>query len=128
MEVRLEVTDSEGKAVRNFSSGEPVHLRLALTNRGDAAVSLPFSSTKTHDAIVRRADGSEVWRWSAGRMFAQVISELALPPGGSEAFEASCDPRRQGQPVLPPGSYEVVGVIPAMGSELRSAPVSFEVE
>ena len=59
-------------------------------------------------------------RWSGGKVLIQ--------PGDSERFEAACDPARAGAEPLAPGRYQVVGIIPAIDSELRSDPVDFVVD
>ncbi len=128
VELRVGVLDAGGQAVDSFASGEPIHLELALTNHGEAPVILPFSSAKTHDLVVLGSDGAEVWRLSKGRMYAQMLSQLELAPGGVERYEAACDPAPTGAPALAPGRYQVVGIIPVMGAELRSEPVHFVVD
>jgi hypothetical protein len=128
IELRVDVVDAEGQDVSTFASGEAIHLGLQLTNHSDNRVSLPFSSSKTYDLIVLGPDGREVWRLSQGRMYAQMLSQLDLEPGDSEHFEAACDPTRGGAPALAPGRYQVVGIIPAMGAELRSEPVDFVID
>jgi hypothetical protein len=126
--LRVDVVDAEGQAVSTFASGEAIHLGRELTNHSEDRVSLPFSWAKTYDLIVLGSDGSEVWRLSEGRMYAQMLSQLDLEPGDSEHYEAACDPTRGGAPALAPGRYQVVGIIPALGAELRSEPVDFVVD
>ena len=77
---------------------------------------------------LQMTDGAEVWRLSRGRMYAQMLSQLELAPGGVERYEAACDPAPTGAPALAPGRYQVVGIFPVMGAELRSEPVHFVVD
>jgi hypothetical protein len=126
--LQVGVVNAEGHAVEAFAAGEAVHLQLELTNHSESAISLPFSSAKTYDVVVLRADGSEAWRLSDGRMYAQMLSQLDLEPGDSERFTAACDPARGGALALEAGRYQVVAIIPSLSAELRSEPTEFVVE
>jgi len=93
-----------------YARGEPVELTLAVTNPGPDPVTLTAPSSQLYDFAVLR-DGTEVWRWSAGRMFLTVLTDLTVPPGGTRAFTETWDQRdRDGRPVGPCG-YVVVGVL-----------------
>ena len=125
--VELELVAGDGSARRTFAAAAPIHFRLTLRNPTASEVRLAFSSGRTRDAVVLAADGSERWRWSDGRMFTQALSELLLEPGVELTFELVCHPAQHGADALPPGRYRAVGVIPAIGAELRSAPIEFEI-
>lgn len=97
-----------------YSTGEPVRLTFAVTNPGPAPVTFTAPSSQLYDFAVLKG-GTEVWRWSAGRMFLTVLTDLTVPPGETRAFTETWDQRdRDGRPVGP-GEYVVVGVI--VGSE-----------
>lgn len=68
----------------------PVRFAFTVTNTGDVPVTLEFNDACKADFVVED-DGTdqEHWRWSEGQMFAQVITDLTLPPGGDETFEAA---------------------------------------
>jgi hypothetical protein len=60
--------------------------------------------------------GREVWRWSAGRLFAQVLGEETLSPsGGERVWQATA------QAQFPPGAYTVKGTILAMEGILAAS-------
>ena len=125
--VQLELVDADGKAQRAFESKAPIRLRVTLRNPSELPVDLSFSSGRTHDAVVLGPDGSELWRWSKGRMFMQALGGMQLAPDSESSFELVCDPSAQGAPPLPPGRYRATGLIPAFGGELQSLAVEFEV-
>jgi hypothetical protein len=78
-----------------------VRFVLTVTNRSDERVSLTFPNSGTADFAV--LDGArEVWRWSNGRAFAQVLRTVELAPGEQVAFEGEWS-----DPVS--GAYEAVG-------------------
>lgn len=76
-DVRVEITGTK----KRFGAGEIIPVQLRLTNTSSAAVTLHFANAQKYDISVTEAEGREVWRWSAGKMFAQATEELTLKPG-----------------------------------------------
>lgn len=67
---------------------ERVRFVFDVTNDGEDAEELTFRDAGKADFVVERADASEEhWRWSEGRMFAQVIETERLAPGESSRYE-----------------------------------------
>jgi hypothetical protein len=60
---------------------------FTVTNTGDEAVELQFSDSCKAEFVVED-DGTEVWRFTEGRMFAQVLSSETLGPGEQATYEA----------------------------------------
>lgn len=51
-------------------------------NSGESTVELTFTSGQTADIVIYGADDDEeVWRWSDGRMFTQMVETMELEPG-----------------------------------------------
>jgi hypothetical protein len=50
-----------------------VRFALSVTNGTSKRIELNFPSGRTHDFVVLDATGREVWRWSDGRMFTQLM-------------------------------------------------------
>lgn len=97
---------------------DAVALVLTVTNDGADPVELTFRNAGKADFAVL-ADDREVWRWSDGRMFAQVIGHERLAPGGSANFEGVwADPR--------PGEYTAVGELRVVDRDV-SARTEFTV-
>lgn len=60
--------------------GEPIELQFANACKADFAV---------------KADGEEIWRFSEGRMFAQMLCQDRLEPGERVVYDAEwgdCEP------------------------------------
>jgi hypothetical protein len=74
---------------------QPVTFTFTVTNTGDQPVSLQFRDACHADFAVFDGD-EELWRWSEGRMFAQVLQESSLDPGEEESFEATWDDPESG--------------------------------
>jgi hypothetical protein len=78
----------EGPLVASLSvltGGSDLQLTLRVTNASEQPVALTFPSAQTHDFVVRQR-GAELWRWSADRMFAAVITSRLLAPGETAEF------------------------------------------
>lgn len=89
MDASLAVTTADG-----------VEFRLTVTNDETEPIELTFRDSGLADFAVLE-EGTEVWRWSDGRMFAQVIGHERLEPGESATFDAEW-------PDPSPGEYTAV--------------------
>lgn len=82
-----------------------VTFALTVRNPDDEPVSVQFSDSCRADVAVVD-DGEEIWRYTEGRMFAQMIGEERFDPGESRTFEVEWDDPRA-------GSYTAVGDLTA---------------
>ena len=105
-----------------YVPGEPVEFVLTLRNTSEHTIHLSFSDSQRYDfRIVDLQNGGELWRWGADRMFAQVLGTERLDPE---------EPRRWREVYegdLPPGEYEVEGIVPTDEETFRST-ASFRVK
>ena len=108
----FEVSLSTDKAV--YRSGEPIALTLSVSNHTGAALRLEFPSTQRFDFAIRDAAGNQIWRWSADRLFAQMLGAEAIGPARPQiVYHAEFTGR------LTPGFYRVEGTLVA-----RDRPLS----
>lgn len=128
LELRLEVRDRSGRAAQRFAAGEPVDLVLEIRNAGEQALALEFATARTHDFRVLDSEGREVWSWSHGRLFAQMLTQLELAPGERRRFAASWDQRDASGTLARPGRYGVVATLASSPSPPPVGPVELEVE
>ncbi|MBK5307172.1 MAG: hypothetical protein JJD92_10835 [Frankiaceae bacterium] len=94
-------------AVQAFSSGGTTTLSADICNVSTTAEVLSYETAREIDISLRQA-GEDVWRWSAGRHFADTAHSVALPVG--ECLTWSTPWREvdaKGAPV-PAGNYSVV--------------------
>ncbi len=78
---RPAVTDSVVSAtvrVEAAPGARTVRFALSVTNGTSRRVELNFPSGQTHDFVVLDVTGREVWRWSDGRMFTQLMKNRLL--------------------------------------------------
>lgn len=124
LRLELELRDASGRALRRPRRSAPITFVLTLHNPGDQPLRLSFASAQTHDVVVLRSDGEEVWRMSHGLFFAQVLTQIVLPPGGSQELPASWEVPEE----LEPGRYRARGLLTTRPTALEAAPVAFSLE
>ncbi|RKX44341.1 MAG: hypothetical protein DRP38_09510, partial [Thermotogae bacterium] len=64
----------------NVSLNETVNISVSVTNVGNQPINLTFPTAKTGDFSIIDSDGTEVYRWSEGKYFIQVITTLTIKP------------------------------------------------
>jgi len=99
---------------RTYNSGEPIVVNLEIVNRAPQPVDLGFSTAQRYDVLIKNMQGRDVWRWSHGQMFAQVLGTETLEPSRRLRYRVSVRER------LSPGAYTIVAVVPAMEGRLSS--------
>ncbi len=93
-----------------YAIGEPIEMKLIVTNLTSRALRLFFPTAQRYDFIVSK--GNEVlWRWSDARTFAQVTSTLLLEPRATITYEATWDQTTRSGVKLPLGRYAIKGVL-----------------
>lgn len=124
LRLELQLRDAAGRTTRQLRRGEPLAFVLTVHNPAEEPRRLAFSSAKTHDVIVSRADGKEVWRLSDGLVYLQMLTEIVLPPRGSRELPARWDVPAEAEP----GEYRAHGTVPAQGTPLEAPAVTFTLE
>jgi hypothetical protein len=94
----------------SYRPGEPVQLRVEVFNDAAEPVTLFFSSSQKCDFEVLWED-QLLWRWSADRVFAQMLTEETLAPGERRRYEATWAGRRSDGALARPGEYNARGVL-----------------
>jgi hypothetical protein len=96
-------TDSSGLAltVSEASDARKMSFALELKNTDDKLAEVRFANGRTHEFIVLDEQNREVWRWSAGRLFTQVLQTKQLQKGEAIRYTAHWD-------TAAPGRYRVV--------------------
>lgn len=89
-----------------YGPGEPVRMLLTAFNRAEEELTLHFNTAQRFDFVILDGSGEEVFRWSKGKLFAQVLGSETLGPDRPElSFTAELTAG------LSPGSYQVQGLI-----------------
>jgi len=91
---------------------------LAVTNRGDAPVTLVYPTSQDGDVVLRR-DGAVAYRWSAGQAFAEGVRCQVL--GAAQQYRVELG----GVPLdVEPGDYTLVA---SLAASPTPAPARVEV-
>ncbi|HZF67675.1 MAG TPA: BsuPI-related putative proteinase inhibitor [Gemmatirosa sp.] len=84
--------------------GDAATFALQVVNVSDRRLELDFPDGQTRDFTVYDAAGREVWRWSKGRLFTQVMQNKLLHAGDTVTYA-----ERWERPA--PGTYQVLATL-----------------
>lgn len=87
-----------------FLVSETVSITLALFNHTSEPLTLHFRSAQRYDFLLQDESGKVLWRWSEGKMFAQVLGRVVIGP---ENPEVRYSQNYAGE--LAPGHYTIRG-------------------
>jgi hypothetical protein len=106
-----------------YAIGEPVVMTLQVVNLTDRSLKLTFPSAQRYDFIVGRGKAT-IWRYSDGRMFAQVLGRYDLAAGDTVTYEYTWD--QTGMDGTKPGlgAYTVEGML-MITPPLKTGPKTF---
>ena len=99
---------------RGYASGEPIEMRLVVSNTTDRRVRITFPTAQRFDFVVKK-DRAPVWQWSGERMFAQVLGRHVIEAREAITYQFTWDQK------LPDGSWARLGRYSAQGI-LKSMP------
>lgn len=77
-----------------------VRFAIEVANDSRKRVELNFPDGRTHDFVVLNDAGSEVWRWSAGRLFTQGMQNRLLDSHDSVVYDERWSPPSPGRYTL----------------------------
>lgn len=87
---------------------------LAVVNTADRRVEVNFPDGRTRDFAVYDDAGREVWRWSRGRLFTQLMQNKLLQARDSAVYD-------EAWPTPAPGRYTVVAELRSNNHPIRRA-------
>jgi|GEM_PF-854924 len=91
-----------------YAAGQPINMELCVFNRTSEKTTLQFRNAQRFDFTIEDGDGKKVWRWSEGRMFAQMLGQETLGPGKTQLSY-----RQTYAGKLAPGTYKLTGTVTA---------------
>lgn len=112
-------------------STEPVpgglKLEMLVVNVSDKLLPFKYNSSQNYDFVITdTSTGQEVWRWSRGTVFAQVIRSDSIRGNSKWTYSEIWNRRDNNKNPVPPGRYRLVGIV-ASQPPLQSEAVMLEV-
>ena len=92
----------------SYAVGEAIMITLKFFNYTEEDIIFHFNTSQRYDFIIEDKEGNEIWRWSEGRMFAQMLGEEILGPRNPEVIY-----KAEYKGKLIPGYYKIIGVLVA---------------
>jgi len=113
-------------------SSEPapggLKLELLVVNRSDKLLPFKFNSSKTYDFVITDiATGQEVWRWSRGTVFSQMVRSDSIRGNAKWTYSEVWNRRDNDRNPVPAGRYSLVGIL-ASQPPIQSEPVMIDVQ
>ncbi len=99
--------------------------RLTLRNTHPLPVALNFANGQSYELALKTEDGREVYRWSEGKAFIEMLRRESLELGERNYVEVVRLADKAGK-TLPEGRYVAEAWLTTMGPRLYSATVGFE--
>lgn len=94
---------------------ETVELTLNIKNNSNKPIKASYSSAKKFDFTVKNSASEEIWHWSRGQMFAEILLEETLAAGKSLKFSAKWPKINDAGVKVKPGKYIIYGRWQAKG-------------
>ena len=91
---------------------DSVAFAFTVRNEGDERAELTFADAQKADFAVLDGD-DEVWRFSDGMMFAQMLQTESIAPGGVVTYDGTWESPR-------PGDYDVVATLVANNASVEA--------
>jgi len=103
-------------------------LELLVVNKADKLLPFKFNSSKTYDFVITDiATEKEVWRWSRGTVFSQVLRSDSIRGNSKWTYSEIWNRRDNDRNPIPPGRYRVVGILTSQ-PPIQSEPLVLEIK
>ena len=102
----------------SYSVGEPIKVTVKIFNYTEEDIIFHFSTSQRYDFIIEDEEGNEIWRWSEGRMFAQMLGEDVIGSHNPEVIYIAEYKDR-----ISPGYYKVTGFFVAQDRPMSGSIV-----
>jgi len=72
-----------------YRVGTTITVKYTITNLSDKPLVLNFATTQQYDWTITDGEGNLIYRWSTGKAFGQMVTNLTIAVGASDSFESS---------------------------------------
>jgi hypothetical protein len=103
-------------------------LEMLVVNVSDKLLPFKYNSSQNYDFVITDpATGQEVWRWSRGTNFAQVVRSDSIRGSSKWTYSEVWNRRDNDKNPVSPGRYRLVGILSSQ-PPIQSDPVMIEVQ
>lgn len=95
-----------------------IKMVLEVFNYTMSPVTFDFSDSQRYDFSICNSQGVEVWRWSNGKAFFQVIGQVTIPPGQTVIYSETLRFVDALGNAMPVGLYTLKGELTATDMQL----------
>jgi len=105
---------------------EPIEITMEITNNDEDRIALlRFPTTQLYDILIEKSNGMNIYQWSEGKFFNQVITEILIMPGETARWYFSWNQRGHYFRFMPlhiilPGIYKMKVILPTIDEEYQS--------
>jgi hypothetical protein len=100
---------------------------MVASNVDERLLPFRFGSSQTYDFIITSvATGKEVWRWSRGQFFTQMVRSDSIRPKDKWQFEAVWKHLDSEGNKVPPGQYRLNAIITSL-PQVNAVPQMLDV-
>jgi hypothetical protein len=92
---------------------DDVKIALHVVNNAARTIEVRFPDARTHDFAILDSAGTEVWRWSRGRLFTQSLQNRVLESRETMTFDTNWRPAHAGR-------YTAVATLASVNHPLRA--------
>jgi hypothetical protein len=98
---------------------------IVAVNTSDKLLPLRFNSGQTYDFVIHDTlSDREVWRWSKGNFFTQVVRNDSIRAEGKWQFEVTWDRKDNNDSPVPAGAYRLTAIITSSPLIQTSIPLN----
>jgi hypothetical protein len=103
-------------------------LEMLVVNVSDKLLPFKYNSSQNYDFVITDiATGQEVWRWSRGTVFAQVVRSDSIRGNSKWIYSEVWNRRDNDKNPVSPGRYRLVGILTSQ-PPIQSEPIMIEVQ
>jgi len=107
-----------------YKINETIMIYINVTNPTDSPIILQFSSSHQFDYEIRGRYNNLIYRWSDGKAFLTVLTNITIPAGESYVKSFTHTPQDCS---LKPGSYIITGVVVGYNVDTTCIKVTCEI-
>ena len=113
------------EVVASSAPGGTYRFGIVLTNTADKLLPLRFTSSQTYDFVIYDTlSDREVWRWSKGNFFTQVVRNESIRPESKWQFEVVWDRKDNNDTPVPAGAYRLTAIVTSSPLIQTSIPLN----